>query len=216
VSIPSQTPITSAVMHADHSRRARFLRRVVAVAAFGLFVAGLLVAAGFRDWVVAAAPIVGLVVAAAIAAWIAWRLRPWRALRIVPWAVVRFARVVAFLGRSTGRGAATTGRATASATRATARGTRRTATVTGAAIAAGSRRTYAFALRPREPWRLPPAVVAAGNGARRAGGRLLDRAIPLRYRVDAAWRRAVGAGFARTMAVGGHAASRVQNLRARG
>jgi hypothetical protein len=216
VSIPSQTPITSAVLHADHSRRLRFVRRLIAVAAFGLFVAGLFVAAGFREWVATAAPIVGLVVAAAIAAWIAWRLRPWRALRVVPWVTVRFAGVVAFAGRGTGHAAAATGRATKRATRAAACATATTATVIGRAVATGARRVHAFAVRPREPWRPPPAVVAAGNGARCTAGRLLDRAIPLRYRIDAAWRRAFGAGVERTTVVGGRAARRVQSFRARG
>jgi hypothetical protein len=110
--VSTQTRAVSPVTLARHSARGRLLRRVVALGALGLFVAGMLVAAGFGALVVTALPAVAAAVIAAGAAWLLWRSRPWRIARPVARTV---AHVTAAVARSTERLTRATGSSVARA-----------------------------------------------------------------------------------------------------
>jgi hypothetical protein len=195
---------TSTVPPAVVPARERLLPRALALAGLGVFVAGMLVAAGLGEQVVTALPFAAAGVGAFLVGWGLWRLRPWRLVGVAGRGVghgARGARAAAGYavhgasraGRRTG-GAA---RHTASAVAATARWSGRTARRTGGATRTTSTRLYAWATRPREPWHLPPSVVTRANRSRRDAGALVDRTAPLRCRADERWRRLVAAAVGR-------------------
>jgi len=163
----TQTRIVSPVVLAE-SRRTRLLRRAFALLAFAAFVAGILVASGFPELVVAAAPFVAAAAIAVGLLWVLLQLRPWRVARPV-W------HAVAVMGRGVGSGTAWAGRAT-----------KRGAVAVPPLARTGWIAGVVFVSRPRERWR-PPRLVDAGiERTRRACASLLERAAPLRLRAQAA------------------------------
>jgi hypothetical protein len=181
--VSTQTRAVSPVTLARQSARARLLRRVVALGALGLFVAGMLVAAGFGAFVVTALPFVVAAVIAAGAVWLLRRSRPWRIARPVARGVAHatasVARPAARLAHTGGSSAVATANAAPSALRAAAVGLRE------------------FLERPREPWRPPPAL-ERGRSSLTA---LVVRTTPVRREAHRMWRALAAAGTARALSL---------------
>jgi hypothetical protein len=173
----TQTRIVSPVVHAE-SRRVRFLRRAFALLAFAAFVAGILIASGFPELVVAAAPFVAAAGVAVGAVWILLHLRPWR---VVPAA----GHAVAYAGRGVGGGATRVGHMT-----------RRGAVAVPPLARTGWIAGAVFLSRPRERWRPPRPIEAAIRRTRRACASLLIRVAPLRLRANDDWNRLAAASLA--------------------
>jgi len=157
--------------------RGRVVQRLLALVAFGVFVGGMVVAAGLGEQVVVALPFAAAGVAAAFVVWGTWRLRPWRLVGVATRGVARGARA-AHAGTVHVVHAAT----------ATVHWSGRIVRRSGGFVRTASRRLYMFATRPREPWRLPPALVSRANRTRAAAQGLIDRCAPVRCRTDVAWR----------------------------
>jgi hypothetical protein len=179
--VSTQTRAVSPVTLARQSARGRLLRRIVALGALGLFVAGMLVAAGFGAFVVTALPFVAAAVLAGGAAWLVRRSRPWRIARPVARGV---AHTMATVARPAGR--------LARAARSSA-----VAAVDAApsALRAASVRVREFLERPREPWHPPPAL-ERGRGSLTA---LFVRATPVRQEAHRMWRALAAAGTVRAL-----------------
>jgi hypothetical protein len=173
----TQTRIVSPVVLAE-SRRTRVLRRTFALLAFAAFVAGILVASGFPELVVAAAPFVA---AGGVAVGVVWAL-----LHVRPWRVARPAgHAVAVAGRSVGGSATWAGRVT-----------KRGAVAVPPLARTGWIAGVVFVSRPRERWRPPRPVEASIRRTRLACASALERTAPLRVRADAEWNRLAAAGVA--------------------
>jgi hypothetical protein len=192
MALHSETRAASPVARDRRSAHARWSRRLPALAAFGLFVGGLLVAVGLGGEaaaaIAAAAPWLAGAAAAVLAAWLLWRLRPW-----------------ALVFR---------------AVRTAGRALRRVYGLARVLIAALPGATWAlllqaeaFASRPRQPWQ-PPAVLTR---TRMTLGSLVFRLDPVREWAHARWRSAAVAAVVRAPAVAGALTSvtRTAALRAR-
>ena len=167
----TQTRIVSPVVLAE-SRRVRLLRRAFALLAFAAFVAGILIASGFPELVVAAAPFVAAGGIAIGVLWALLHLRPWRVARPV-------GRAASVTGRGVGGGAAWAGRVT-----------RRGAAAVPPLARTGWMAGVVFVSRPRERWRPPRPVESGIRRTRLACASLLERAAPLRVHGQAASDRA--------------------------
>jgi len=199
--VPSQTRAVSPVTLARHSARGRILRRVVSLGALGLFVAGMLVAAGLGDLVVTAVPVVAATVAAAGAAWLLWRVRPWRIARP---AASALARATATLARVT-------------ATRVRATGSLAAGAVTAAptALRAAAVWVRGFLERPREPWQPPAGAVRALERVRGSLSALILRTIPVRQKAHRSWHALATAGTMRALALAAGLQRRILRVAAR-
>jgi len=191
----TQTRIVSPVVLAE-SRRTRFLRRTFALLAFAAFVAGILIASGYPELVVAAAPFVAAGGIAFAVLWALLHLRPWRVARPV-------GHAVAVAGRGVGTSATWAGRTT-----------KRSAVAVPPLARAGWIAGAVFMSRPRERWRPPRPVEAGIERTRRACASLLERVVPLRLRAQAGWDRLAVACIERA-AQGPEALARAYPLRDR-
>jgi hypothetical protein len=176
MALHSDTRAASPVARDRRTARARWSRRVPALAAFGLFVGGLLVAVGLggeaASAIAEAAPWLAGAAAGVLAVWLLWRLRPW---------------TLAF------RAARTAGRAVSAAY-----------AHAGTLIAALPGRIWSlvlwaeeFASRPREPWQAPAALTRT----RSALGTLVLRLDPVREWAQARWQSAAVAAVEKATAV---------------
>jgi hypothetical protein len=194
VPISSQTQALSPVTLARRSARGRLLRRLVALGALALFVAGMLVAAGLGSLVTTALPVVAAAAVAAGAAWALWRSRPWR--------------IVPPVARAVTRTAATLARLAASLVGATGSTAVAMATAAPDVLRAAATRVRQFLEHPRERWQ-PPRALQELRGSLTV---IVVRTIPARQQAHRGWRAMAARGTASALALAAAARRRLVRL----